>query len=110
LLVPVVQRGANLAKNPPECRYCAGFALNNGERLSEPECLAPQHGVEPRFTADLSDQEISARAARQDLWLWPLSTCYAGTNVRQGFILGFGSTKAADMALLVERLRQVITA
>ena len=58
----------------------------------------------------LSDLEISARAARQDLWLWPLSPCYSGTNARQGFILGFGSTKAADMPLLVKRMRQVISA
>jgi GntR family transcriptional regulator / MocR family aminotransferase len=58
----------------------------------------------------LSDQEISARAARQDLCLWPLSTCYSGTNVRQGFILGFGSTKTTDMAHLIERMRRIVYA
>src|SRR5450755_2411550 len=38
------------------------------------------------------DLEISERAARQHLWLWPLSPCYAGEASRSGFILGFGST------------------
>jgi hypothetical protein len=40
-----------LRRKPPICHYCAGFALNNGERLSEPKWLAPRHGFEPRFTA-----------------------------------------------------------
>ena len=56
----------------------------------------------------LSDQQISARAAQQGLWIWPLSACYLGTRARQGFILGFGSTKASEMGRLVERLRQII--
>lgn len=80
-----------------------------GEELQILGAEAGMHLV-VTLPAGLSDQEISVRAARQDLWLWPLSTCYSGTKVRQGFILGFGSTKAADMALLVKRLRQVISA
>jgi len=31
-----------------------------------------------------------------------------GTKVRQGFILGFGSTKASDMPQLVERMRRIV--
>src|SRR5579863_1569939 len=42
LLVSVPRRDAHVAENPPECRYCARFALNNGERLFEPKWLAPQ--------------------------------------------------------------------
>jgi GntR family transcriptional regulator / MocR family aminotransferase len=56
----------------------------------------------------LSDQKISARAAQEGLWLWPLSSAYAGTNVRQGFILGFGGTKANEMPHQVRRLRKVM--
>ncbi len=56
----------------------------------------------------LSDQKISARAAQEGLWLWPLSAAYAGTNVRQGFILGFGGTKADDMLQQVRRLRKAM--
>ena len=57
----------------------------------------------------LRDQEISVRAARQSLWLWPLSPSYLGLGARQGFILGFGSTKAAEMPRAVRRLRNVLT-
>lgn len=55
------------------------------------------------------DREISVRAAGQKLWLWPLSPCYLGKASRQGFILGFGSTKAAEIARAVRRLRNVLT-
>jgi GntR family transcriptional regulator/MocR family aminotransferase len=54
------------------------------------------------------DREISVQAAAQKLWLWPLSASYLGTPLRQGFILGFGSTKASDVALAVRRLKRVI--
>ncbi len=57
----------------------------------------------------LLDQEISMRAARQNLWLWPLSPSYLGKASRQGFILGFGSTEAAEMPCAVRRLRSVLT-
>jgi GntR family transcriptional regulator/MocR family aminotransferase len=56
----------------------------------------------------MSDREISMRAADEGLWLWPLSTAYVGKNVRQGFILGFGSTKATEMRHHVRRLRKVL--
>jgi GntR family transcriptional regulator/MocR family aminotransferase len=56
----------------------------------------------------LNDVEIAARAARQNLWLWPLSPAYLGDNPRQGFILGFGSTTAAEMPRAVKRMRSVI--
>jgi hypothetical protein len=37
----VPRRDATVAKNPPECRYCTRFALNNGERLFEPNGWLP---------------------------------------------------------------------
>jgi GntR family transcriptional regulator/MocR family aminotransferase len=55
-----------------------------------------------------SDAAISARAARQNLWLWPLSICYLGPVSRQGFILGFGGLPAEEMAGAVRRLRAVL--
>ena len=61
-----------------------------------------------RFRQGLSDQKISARAAQEGLWLWPLSSAYAGPNVRQGFILGFGGTRADEMLHQVRRLRKAI--
>ncbi len=57
---------------------------------------------------ELRDQEISRRAAGQKLWLWPLSRCYLGKVSRQGFILGFGSTPAAEMPHAVRRLLKIL--
>lgn len=54
------------------------------------------------------DRPISEAAARQDLWLWPLSSCYLDKPSRQGFILGFGSTMPKQIPNAVRRLREVI--
>jgi GntR family transcriptional regulator/MocR family aminotransferase len=56
----------------------------------------------------LRDQEVAIRAARQKLWLLPLSPAYLGKARRQGFILGFGSTRAAEMPQAVRRLRDAL--
>jgi GntR family transcriptional regulator/MocR family aminotransferase len=55
------------------------------------------------------DRLLSARAARQNLWLWPLSPSYLGTASHQGFILGFGGTTVAEIPYAVRRLREVLT-
>jgi GntR family transcriptional regulator/MocR family aminotransferase len=55
------------------------------------------------------DLEIAARAARQNLWIWPLSPCYVGEVSRPGFILGFGSTAVADIPRAVRELRNLLT-
>jgi GntR family transcriptional regulator/MocR family aminotransferase len=77
---------------------------------SEIEILGAEAGMHLVVTlpAGLSDQKISARAAQEDLWLWPLSAAYVGADVRQGFILGFGGTKADDMLPQVRRLRKLL--
>lgn len=54
------------------------------------------------------DTAVSQAAARQDLWLWPLSSCYLDKASRQGFVLGFGSTTPRQIPNAVRRLRQVI--
>lgn len=56
----------------------------------------------------LLDQEISVRAAGQGLWLWPLSPSYLGKSSRQGFILGFGTTKASEIPDAVQHLAGVL--
>jgi GntR family transcriptional regulator / MocR family aminotransferase len=56
----------------------------------------------------MRDEEISTRAARRNLWLWPLSTAYIGKAVRQGFILGFAGTPVGDMPAAVRRLKSVL--
>lgn len=56
----------------------------------------------------LDDRSVSKQAADRDLWLWPLSSCYLGKALRQGLILGFGSTTPQEMPKAVRRLRAVI--
>jgi GntR family transcriptional regulator/MocR family aminotransferase len=54
------------------------------------------------------DVEIAERAARQKLWIWPLSPSYLGTVSRTGFILGFGSTAVAQIPGAVRKLRDLL--
>jgi DNA-binding transcriptional MocR family regulator len=56
----------------------------------------------------LRDRPIAEQAAQQNVWLWPLSGCYLEKAVRQGFILGFGSTSPEEIPKAVRRLRTVI--
>lgn len=56
----------------------------------------------------INDVELATRAADEDLWLWPLSSAYAGKSPRHGFILGFGSTPAAQIPAAVRRMREVL--
>ena len=52
------------------------------------------------------DLEIAERAARQNLWIWPLSASYLG-EARPGFILGFGGTPAEETPRAVRKLRDL---
>jgi GntR family transcriptional regulator/MocR family aminotransferase len=92
-----------------ERRTALAQALSN-EFGSEIEILGAEAGMHLVVTlpAGLSDRKIAIRAAQEGLWLWPLSSAYVGANVRQGFILGFGGTKADDMLAQVRRLRKAI--
>ena len=56
----------------------------------------------------IHDRETSERAARENLWLWPLSPCFLSKNRRHGFILGFGSTAAEEIRKRVRQLRKVL--
>jgi GntR family transcriptional regulator / MocR family aminotransferase len=57
-----------------------------------------------------NDLELSERAAREELWLWPLSPSYAGPISRPGFILGFGNTAVEEVPSAVRQLRKLIDA
>lgn len=74
------------------------------------EVLGSDAGVHMVVTLPkgLRDRPISEAAARRDLWLWPLSSCYLDRASRQGFILGFGSTTPKQIPSAVRRLRDVI--
>jgi DNA-binding transcriptional MocR family regulator len=56
----------------------------------------------------LHDTEISAKAARERLWLWPLSPSYMG-EPQQGFVLGFGSTLVDQMPQAVRQMKSILT-
>lgn len=76
----------------------------------EVEILGAEAGMHVVMTLPrrLPDVRIATRAAAERLWLWPLSTSYAGPKPRQGFILGFGSTRAEQMPEAVRHLRKLV--
>ncbi|MGC2300696.1 MAG: PLP-dependent aminotransferase family protein [Acidobacteriaceae bacterium] len=63
----------------------------------------------PENFPESSDVNISLRAAKERLWLWPLSPCYTGTKPRQGFLLGFSNTPEDQMPQAVRRLRHALS-
>ena len=62
------------------------------------------------LTSGLRDLEISERAARQNLSLWPLSPSYVGEPARSGFILGFGSTATTEIPRAVRKISGLLCA
>jgi len=61
------------------------------------------------LTRSRSDEEISARAVRHGLSIWPLSRMYM-EHPRQGFILGYGGTTARDIPAAVRKLQSLLAA
>src|SRR5262249_19410390 len=58
-----------------------------------------------------SDREISESAAREGLWVVPLSECYlTSARSRPGCVLGFGSTPVGEIQAGVRRLRKIVAA
>ncbi|MGA7524522.1 MAG: PLP-dependent aminotransferase family protein [Acidobacteriaceae bacterium] len=96
-------------------------ALYKARRTALVDCLRREfgdslqiHGSEAgmHLTVTLppgfSDVEVATRAAQEKLWLWPLSLCYIGTPLQQGFILGYANTPEDQMAAAVRHLRLVL--
>jgi GntR family transcriptional regulator/MocR family aminotransferase len=57
----------------------------------------------------IRDVEVAERAARENLWLWPLSPSYQ-CEPRQGFILGFGNAPVTEIPSAARKLRSLLTA
>ena len=55
-----------------------------------------------------SDREIAERAAREGLWIAPLSESYLGRPSRQGLMLGYGGTTIDEIRAGVARLRGIV--
>lgn len=58
--------------------------------------------------ARIRDTEISLRAAREKLWVAPLSSSYTKRPGKRGFILGFGGTPAEQASEAVARLKSLL--
>jgi GntR family transcriptional regulator/MocR family aminotransferase len=56
----------------------------------------------------MRDREVAEKAAKNGLWVWPLSPCYFGKKPRQGLILGFGSTPSYLIPRAVSQLRSLL--
>jgi GntR family transcriptional regulator/MocR family aminotransferase len=57
----------------------------------------------------MDDVEIAQRAAREKLWLAPLSPYYIGKVQRRGFVLGFGGVATSEVPDGVRRLRRILS-
>lgn len=55
------------------------------------------------------DRRIALQAAKQGLWIWPLSSAYFSESPSPGFILGFGSTPTEEIPPAVRKLRKLLT-
>ena len=60
------------------------------------------------FPKVFRDVEVAERAAREKLWLVPLSSSYAGSSAKQGCILGFGGAPVADIPRAVRQLKLLL--
>lgn len=82
----------------------------NKELGSLAEVLGSEAGMHvtvalPKGTRDV---DVAERAARQNLWIWPLSRCYLGKVSRPGFVLGFGGTTLEEIPRAVCKLRSLL--
>ena len=102
-------------------RHIRRMRLIYGERRSAlMRCIREQLGTEVEVPGGqtglhlsvlvngISDLEIAARAANQNLSLAPLSPSYMSKASRQGFVLGFGSTAVQDIAAAVHKLSTLL--
>ena len=86
----------------------------NNELGSMVKVLGNEAGLHLTVTLapPVSDTKIAERAARQKLWIWPLSTSYLslGETISQGFILGYGNTPSDVIPRAVRKLRNLLDA
>jgi GntR family transcriptional regulator/MocR family aminotransferase len=62
------------------------------------------------ISGGISDNEIAAKAAERNLRLSALSLSYAGDATRQGFVLGFGNTRASQIPGAIRLLKRLLRA
>jgi GntR family transcriptional regulator/MocR family aminotransferase len=72
--------------------------------------LGEQAGLHVSVTLPhgFDDHELSERAARDGLWLVPLSSSYIERPSPQGFILGFSNIPAGEIPRSMKKLRNIL--
>jgi GntR family transcriptional regulator/MocR family aminotransferase len=55
-----------------------------------------------------NDRQLAARAAKETLWLSPLSASFVGKSPLHGFVLGFGNTRANQIPAAVRQLKTLV--
>jgi GntR family transcriptional regulator/MocR family aminotransferase len=56
----------------------------------------------------IKDREIAAKAAARKLWLSALSLSYVSEAPPQGFVLGFGNTRVAEISKAIRLLKELL--
>lgn len=54
------------------------------------------------------DHDVAMEAAREGISVVPLSSCYVGRPARPGLVLGFGSTRPAEMRRALQKLDGIL--
>lgn len=82
------------------------------ERELYPSCeiVGGEAGVHLTILIDglIDDSAIVAKAAERKLWLSALFPSYVGAAPRQGFVLGFGNTRASEIQGAVRLLKKLL--
>jgi GntR family transcriptional regulator/MocR family aminotransferase len=55
-----------------------------------------------------NDRQLAAGAAKETLWLSPLSASFVGKSPLHGFVLGFGNTRANQIPAAVRQLKTLV--
>jgi GntR family transcriptional regulator / MocR family aminotransferase len=79
-----------------------------GKRLKVHGAEAGMH-MTVTLPESFRDVEVATRAAKERLWLWPLSPSYVGAATEQGFVLGFGSTPTDQIHPAVCQMRGLLS-
>jgi GntR family transcriptional regulator/MocR family aminotransferase len=74
------------------------------------EVLGAEAGMHMTVTLPqgFHDVEIATKAAKERLWLWPLSSSYLSETARHGFIFGFGSAPADRIPEQLRSIRNLV--
>jgi GntR family transcriptional regulator/MocR family aminotransferase len=84
----------------------ARSGVSNGPRSGVSN--GARSGLNDSAHGGLNDVAIATRAAKEKLWLWPLSPCYSSGKPRHGFLLGFSNIPEDQMPAAVRRLRELL--